>query len=155
GSAGLRAVKRCGGVAVVQDPRDATVDEMPRNARARVDVDHVVSSAGMAALLTRLTHEEGGPTPEITVGIKCGGALRAQELGDMPIEDRLGTVSPFTCPECHGTLWEIANGDMLRYRCHVGHAFTAEAMLAAPADEVERLLWTVLRSHQERAALAK
>ena len=72
----------------------------------------------------------------------------------MPIEERLSNVSPFTCPECHGALWEIANGDMLRYRCHVGHAYSADAILAAQADEVERLLWSLLRSHQERAALA-
>jgi two-component system chemotaxis response regulator CheB len=154
GSAGLRAVKRCGGVAVVQDPHDAAVDEMPRNAMARVEVDHVVASADMAGLLTRLTHQEAGPTPEISVDIKLEAAIAAQELGDMPIEERLGNVSPFTCPECHGALWEIANGDMLRYRCHVGHAYSADAILAAQADEVERLLRSLLRSHQERAALA-
>ena len=73
----------------------------------------------------------------------------------MTSEDRLGSLCRFACPECHGTLWEIAEGPMLRYRCHVGHAFTAEAMLTAQADEVDRLLWTLLRNHQERAALAR
>src|SRR5690606_33896385 len=61
----------------------------------------------------------------------------------------------FTCPDCHGTLWEIADGDLLRYRCHVGHAFTSDVVLEAQDGESEQLLWTLLRSHQERAALAR
>jgi len=43
---------------------------------------------------------------------------------------------------------------MLRYRCHVGHAFAADAVLSSQGDEIDRLLGTLLRSHQERAALA-
>jgi two-component system chemotaxis response regulator CheB len=42
---------------------------------------------------------------------------------------------------------------MLRFRCHTGHAFTAEALLSAHGDEIERMLWGLLRSHRERAAL--
>lgn len=73
----------------------------------------------------------------------------------MSVEDKLGTPSRFTCPECHGTLWEIDDGSLKRFRCHVGHAFTAEAMLAEQAKRAEELLWALLRSHQERAALAR
>ena len=71
----------------------------------------------------------------------------------MQDEDRLGLPSRFSCPECHGTLWEIPDGDVLRYRCHVGHALTADAMLAAQDHEAEQMLWGLLRSHQERAHL--
>jgi two-component system chemotaxis response regulator CheB len=43
---------------------------------------------------------------------------------------------------------------MLRFRCHVGHAFAADTVLASQGEEIDRLLGTLLRSHQERAALA-
>ncbi len=55
----------------------------------------------------------------------------------MSDEDKLGTPSRFTCPECQGPLWEIADPSMLRYRCHVGHAFTADSMIEAQAEEAE------------------
>ena len=73
----------------------------------------------------------------------------------MAADDKLGAPSRFTCPECHGALWEIEDGSLLRYRCHVGHAFTAEAMLASQAEQAEDLLWSLMRAHHERAALAR
>ena len=73
----------------------------------------------------------------------------------MKADERLGTISPFACPECHGALWEIHDGSMLRFRCHVGHAFTADAVLEGRTDEVDRMLGSLQRAHQERAVLAR
>ena len=154
GTAGLQAIKRCGGLAVVQDPADAPVSSMPRSALRHVEVDHVCPVDAMAPLLARLAREPAGPTPDIPLDIRVEAAIAAQELVDMRADDMLGTPSRFTCPECHGALWEIEDGSMLRYRCHVGHAFAADAVLSSQGEEIDRLLGTLLRSHQERAALA-
>jgi two-component system chemotaxis response regulator CheB len=155
GTAGLRAVKRCGGLAVVQDPQDAAVCDMPQSAIDHVDVDHVIALSEMGALLGRLSRAPAGITPPIPMDIRIETAIAAQELSGMKAEDALGTISPFTCPECHGALWEVNDGTMLRYRCHVGHAYTAEAALAAGDDEIETMLQQLLRSHRERAQLAR
>ncbi len=155
GSAGLHAVKRCGGIAVVQDPDDAAVPEMPRSALHHVDADHVVPGAAIAPLLAMLVRQPAGQTPEIPFDIRLEAALAVQELGDMADEDRLGSPSRFTCPECHGTLWEIDDGGVLRYRCHLGHAFTGDAMLAAQTGQIEQTLWSLMRAHRERAALLR
>lgn len=154
GTAGLRAIKRCGGLAVVQDPADALVSSMPRNALRHVQADHVCRAKDMAPLLAGLVRQPAGPTPDIPLDIRIEAAIAAQELLDMRADDMLGTPSRFTCPECHGALWEIEDGSMLRYRCHVGHAFAADTVLASQGEEIDRLLGTLLRSHQERAALA-
>jgi two-component system chemotaxis response regulator CheB len=154
GTAGLRAIKRCGGIAVIQDPVDATVPDMPESAQRHVNVDHAVGIAGMADLLTRLAAEPAGETPEIPVDIRLEAAVAAQELASMSAAEDLGSLSPFSCPECHGTLWEIVDDRVLRYRCHAGHALTAEALLSAQGEEIEQMLWGLLRSHRERAALA-
>jgi two-component system chemotaxis response regulator CheB len=154
GTAGLRAIKRCGGIAVIQDPNDATVPDMPESAQRHVDVDHAAEAAGMADLLTRLASEPVGETPEIPMDIRMEAAIAAQEPSSMDSADELGSLSPFSCPECHGTLWEIADDRVLRYRCHAGHACTAEALHSAQAEEIEQMLWALLRSHSERAALA-
>ena len=155
GTAGLRAIKRCGGLAVVQDPAEALAPGMPRSALRHVDIDHVCRMDGMARLLGQLVRQPAGPTPEVPLDIRLETAIAAQELADMKADDMLGTPSRFTCPECHGALWEIEDGSLLRFRCHVGHAFDADAVLASQAEEIDRLLGTLLRSHQERAALAR
>jgi two-component system chemotaxis response regulator CheB len=155
GTSGLRAIKRCGGLAVVQDPDDAAVSSMPKSALRHVDVDYVVPIERMAALLSELARRPAAPTPEIPLDIRLESTIAAQELASMELEDRSGELSPFTCPECSGALWEINDGSMLRYRCHVGHAFTAEIVLSARAAEVDRMLESLLRSHQERAALVR
>lgn len=154
GTAGLLAVKRCGGVSIVQDPRDAAVPDMPQHALRNVDVDYCIPVSRMSSILARLVDEPAGATPEIPLSIRLEAAIATRESSSMESEELLGRGSPFSCPECGGVLWEIEDGELLRYRCHVGHAYTGEAVLAAQAREVEQMLSTLLRSHRERAELA-
>jgi two-component system, chemotaxis family, protein-glutamate methylesterase/glutaminase len=155
GTAGLKAIKRCGGQAVVQDPEDATVPDMPRSALRHGAVDHCVPVAEMAGLLARLVAEPAGETPDIPMDIKLETVMAAQELNHTAGDEQIGRLSQVSCPECHGPLWEIADGGLLRYRCQVGHAYTGEALLTAQADEIESTLWRLLRSHQDRANAAR
>lgn len=55
------AVRASGGVAVVQDPRDAVVAAMPQNATELAGADHIVPVAEMAALLVRLVGRSETP----------------------------------------------------------------------------------------------
>jgi two-component system, chemotaxis family, protein-glutamate methylesterase/glutaminase len=66
--------------------------------------------------------------------------------------DEVGERSVFSCPECNGALWEVDEG-VLQYRCHVGHAYSAEALKQAQNVTIEQALWTALRSLKESAAL--
>jgi two-component system chemotaxis response regulator CheB len=155
GTSGLRAIKRCGGLAVVQDPDDATVPDMPDSAIRHVDVDHIVALPELGALLARLSRIPAAHTPPIPTDIRLETAIAAQDVKGMKANETLGELSPFTCPECKGTLWEVHDGSILRYRCHVGHAYTAEATLAARDAEIDKMLERLLRSHQERAMLSR
>lgn len=60
GSAGLGAIKKCGGITVVQDPKDATYPEMPQSALNNVEVDHCVPLSEMGGLLDKLIHTAPG-----------------------------------------------------------------------------------------------
>jgi two-component system, chemotaxis family, protein-glutamate methylesterase/glutaminase len=155
GTAGLAAIKGAGGVTIVQDPDEAFAPGMPRSAMAAVEVDHVLPLQDIPVMLTALTQEMTGDPP---VG-EPSPHLRPMEpdLGQMPVAlepaDRPGRVSVLTCPECHGTLWEADEDGILRFRCRVGHVYSAESMLAAQTDEVDRALWIALRTLEERVAL--
>jgi two-component system chemotaxis response regulator CheB len=156
GTAGLAAVKEAGGITIVQDPLEAFAPSMPRSALQLVAVDHVLPLQQIPLLITALTRESVRAATN-----RRGPHLAPMEpdLGEMPVavhqEDRPGKVSVFSCPECHGTLWEVDEGGILRFRCRVGHVYSPESMLAAQTDSVDRALWAALRSLEERAALTK
>jgi two-component system, chemotaxis family, protein-glutamate methylesterase/glutaminase len=156
GTSGLRAIQRCRGLTVVQDPRDAAFPEMPRNALAHVAVDHVVPLAGIPPLLSKLA---GSPAPpplaEVPEDIHVEALIAAQELTVMPDQHRLGPLSPLACPDCHGTMVEIREGDLLRVRCHTGHAFTLETLRLAETEAWERTMHAAMRAQQEQAMLAR
>ena len=81
------------------------------------------------------------------------GELSGQLIGSEP--KRIGQATGFTCPECGGGLWESREGDVLQYRCHVGHGFSADSLLAEQSHALEGALWTAFRALKERAALGR
>jgi len=155
GTAGLAAVKEAGGIAIVQDPKEAFAPSMPQSARAHVAVDHVLPAREMGLLITELTKEEArAPATRSTAPhVAAMEPDLAPPVAALHAGDRPGKVSIFTCPECHGTLWEADDRGIVRFRCRVGHVYSAESMLAAQTDSVDRALWIALRSLEERAAL--
>jgi two-component system chemotaxis response regulator CheB len=156
GTSGLLAIKRCGGLAVVQDPEDATFPDMPRHALAHVAVDHIVPLSQLAHLLSELAAAPR-PAPLATAPeqIRIEALIAAQELTVMPDQHRLGQLSPLACPDCHGSMVEIREGDHIRFRCHSGHAFTLETMRLAQSEAWERTLYAAMRAQQEQAMLAR
>jgi two-component system chemotaxis response regulator CheB len=82
------------------------------------------------------------------------------EMGELAMEvlhhdDRPGTPSGFSCPDCGGVLWELRDADLLRLRCRVGHAWSSESLLGQQTDALESALWVALRSLEERSALSR
>jgi two-component system chemotaxis response regulator CheB len=81
--------------------------------------------------------------------------MAAQEGLGRQADEQLARPLALTCPECGGALREITNGELLRYRCHVGHAYDARLLLGAHTEVVGRALWSALRAREERAALLR
>jgi len=69
--------------------------------------------------------------------------------------EKLGTISKLTCPDCHGALWEMRDQQILRYRCHVGHAYSAESLSEGQTQMLEVALWSAVRALEEKIILAK
>jgi two-component system, chemotaxis family, protein-glutamate methylesterase/glutaminase len=153
GASGLHALKACGGLTVVQDPKDAAFPDMPRRALRLADPDHVATLRDLPALLDDLVRQPAGApvrVPERTryeVGVAKGGRANMDEI------DRLAKRSVLACPDCHGIMWEIEEGDLVRYRCHLGHAYSAELMSIALDENLRSALGSALRALEERIAL--
>jgi two-component system chemotaxis response regulator CheB len=156
GTFGLQAVKRCGGTAVVQDPADAEVPSMPRSALENVEVDHSVSLADMARLLRTLSS-----LPSATAPARGDDRLEREQAlmlfqGDA-MEHLSGIAKPssFVCPDCRGGLWEMADSQPVRYRCHTGHAFTIRTLQHALWSAADESVWTALRALQEKGLVIR
>lgn len=122
GTRGLSAVKRCGGLAVVQDPNEALYPSMPASALHSTQVDHVTRLSDLPALLTRLARMPAGESMQPPPMVEVESRMSGRETDEEELLDRIGTRSSLTCPECHGALWGLEDGNLLNFRCHVGHA---------------------------------
>jgi two-component system chemotaxis response regulator CheB len=150
GTAGLNAVKNHGGIAVVQDPEDAVARSMPENALRYVDVDHCLPLAKIPPLLTRLA-ATGSPMKTR----KPKPSVIDRSMKPKSMQRKFGPPTPFVCPECNGPLWETESGRCLQFRCHVGHAYSPDSLLADHKDSLERALWSAVRTFDEQAALRR
>jgi len=67
----------------------------------------------------------------------------------------VGKASVYACPECGGVLREMQDGKLLRFRCRVGHAFSAENVLAEQSETLDKALWIALRTLEEKVELLR
>ena len=153
GTSGMEAVKRCGGICIVQDPGDADYPQMPQNAINHVKVDHVVPLKEMGGLIYQLISKKISSRKTIPKDVLLEANIAKRVLSDLPAVNALGDQVPFNCPGCGGVLWKIDNGVPLRYRCHTGHAYTSEALLAVQTEKIEETMWVALRMFEERKNL--
>jgi two-component system chemotaxis response regulator CheB len=150
GSSGLRAIADAGGLCLVQDPQEAAVSSMPAHALAAVPEAEVRSLEGIAERLTAL-------------GPRGGGGLDAARRHEVdllevgigaPWVDVAGPPAGLSCPDCGGPLFESPGPDE-RFRCRVGHGWTAEAMVARHDQELERALWHAARVIEDDVAVQR
>jgi two-component system chemotaxis response regulator CheB len=157
GTAGLWTIKNRGGIAIVQHPSDAEVPSMPESALANVDTDFSVPVSEMGALLKKLTSDSAGILNEAAMeGSKeINTEIRIALQEDVPDEEvlQLGTFTPYACPACHGVLSAISEAGIVRYRCHTGHAFSADSLLVSITENIEETLWSAIRGVEESIIL--
>jgi two-component system chemotaxis response regulator CheB len=155
GTSGLDVIKRLGGTAVVQDPADALYPSMPQSAIARVEVDHVVRLSGLAPILVELTRARTEPWTGESVPVEVEVEVKIAKEHN-PVDaglEQIGRPSPFACPECHGVLLQFKDGARPRFRCHTGHAYSIDSLVAAVSEGVEESLWSAVRSLEEAGLL--
>ncbi|MBW4574233.1 MAG: chemotaxis protein CheB [Aphanothece sp. CMT-3BRIN-NPC111] len=157
GTAGLIDLKRQGGVAVVQDPKDALFSGMPSSAIQNVEVDHILPISSIAPTLVALAYEpvveEGANTVSSESRFDMDTDIVEIDGAGMRSRGRPGIPSTFSCPDCGGSLYEQHEKGLLKFRCRVGHAYSTQSLVAAQAEAQEEALWAAIRSLEERAEL--
>jgi two-component system, chemotaxis family, protein-glutamate methylesterase/glutaminase len=154
GTAGLMRIKQAGGIAIVQDPDTALYQGMPRSAIEHVEVNHVLPVFEISGLLDELARR---PVEQLEVSMPESVSVdsAADEIAEGDRHKQPGIPSTMACPECHGVLWEVKEDELVQFRCRVGHAYSAEALLVHQSEQLEAALWTALRALEEHSALAR
>jgi two-component system chemotaxis response regulator CheB len=146
GAGGAAAVAAAGGRVLVQDPYDAVVPSMPESALEAVPIATTFTAPELAEEIARLAAQFTTVPEEVPVSAEDP---RVAESRRTPT----GPPVAFTCPECHGPLWELQEDATVRYRCRVGHAFYDDALLDGKGAAIESALWMALETLEERTEL--
>lgn len=154
GTAGLLAIRRRGGVCIVQDPNDAFCPDMPASVLQHLEVDHCVRLAGLGELLARVAQEPARSprSPESpSMGLETQVLSMESDLQDLPP----GQPSSFSCPSCGGVLNEVQDSGMFRFRCRTGHGFSPGGLQAEQEEALEAALWAALRALEDQSMLTR
>lgn len=155
GASGLEAIKRCGGVALVQDPDEAIANEMPLAALRATGTDLLVPSIRLGDVLSELAREPAGPGLPVPSDLRLEVDIAAGERVDSEILRNIADPAPLTCPHCSGVLSSVRTGKTLRYRCQVGHTMTAEVLAKEQENAIDEAMRVALRIIEERAELVQ
>jgi two-component system, chemotaxis family, protein-glutamate methylesterase/glutaminase len=151
GTAGAIAVKERGGLVLAQDPADAAYPSMPESTIKHVEVTQIASAGELGAVVARLCRTPvQAAVPDLAMAeVGMAGVADIVTAAD----ESAGQPAGFGCPECHGVLFKIENGGLLRFRCRLGHAWSWHALLLEQGHALENALWMALRTLEEKADL--
>jgi two-component system, chemotaxis family, protein-glutamate methylesterase/glutaminase len=153
GTVGLSAIKRCGGLTMVQDPKSAAYPDMPQSVLNNVAVDFCGPTAEIGRFLAIYAGKPRGRKRTVPKDIKTEAIIAERVLSDVTQVETLGTQVPYNCPNCGGVLWAIGSSRAQRYRCHTGHSYTAASLMTSQSERIEETLWISLRMFEERKNL--
>jgi two-component system, chemotaxis family, protein-glutamate methylesterase/glutaminase len=153
GTAGMQAIKRCGGTCIVQDPGEAMYPDMPHSVLNNTMVDHILPVAGMTDAIQYTIASKKAEGITIPEDIKAEVAIPEKTITTIDNISKLGKQTVYSCPDCGGGLWEIKDSDHIHYRCHIGHAFSENELLKTQFESINETLWVALRMMEERKNL--
>ncbi|MEJ6981795.1 chemotaxis protein CheB [Pedobacter sp. P351] len=153
GTSGMGAIKRSGGVCIVQEPEEAEFSDMPANVLNNVDVNYRVSISEMGYILEDLFSKPSGPEIRVPRELEIEAEITEKLSSKIQDLEKIGEQTLFSCPECGGGLWKIKGDTVVRYRCHTGHVYTLQTLLQAQAEGIEKAIWVAIRMLEERRNL--
>lgn len=154
GTAGMSAIKRCGGTTIVQDPNEAEYPDMPLSVLEAIEVDHTLPLAEIGNAITDIIKHFEPKIVEIPPDLLQEAEIAERVVTGNDAMVNLGQESLFTCPDCNGRLWYLHDKDKIsRFRCQIGHTYNESDLIMKQGEQLENTLWVALRIMEERKTL--
>jgi two-component system, chemotaxis family, protein-glutamate methylesterase/glutaminase len=152
GASGLAAIAGQGGTALVQDPDEAMFPGMPLAALAAVPAAKALPAVDLAtAVAERVEQPPPATAPPLDEALVAETDLA--ERDEPAGVDQPGITVAIACPECRGAMKRVDLAGAVHFRCHVGHAYSPQSLLATQGDTAESALWTAVSVLEEQAAV--
>lgn len=153
GTSGMYAIKRSGGLCMVQDRGEAEFPDMPNNVLQNMEVDYEVSIGDMGYILSDLFSRKECDVSHVPADVKLEAEIARRMSSNMEDLKELGDKTMMTCPDCGGVLAKVQHDVIPRYRCYTGHTFTEKALENEQIKGIEDSLWVAIRMLEERKNL--
>ena len=149
GTSGMSAIKRSGGLCIVQEPSEAIYPDMPTSVLNAVDVDYQVPLADMSYVIADQLSKASPPMLTVPEDVKIEAEITEKLVSSIDQLQQIGTNSNFTCPDCGGGLWKIKQDGVHRYRCYTGHSYNENVLSEKQSEGFEKSLWVSIRMLEE------
>lgn len=153
GTSGMSALKRCGGICIVQDPAEADYSDMPQSVINHIEVDHKVRLSEIGDVLNGIFDKPVPPAVSIPGELLVENIITEKMTTSIKQLNEIGDRSDFTCPDCGGGLWALRNDPAHRYRCYTGHVYTEQSLYETQGLNLEESVWVSMRMLEERRNL--
>lgn len=152
GASGMMAIRRSGGVCIIQRPEEAKYPDMPLSVTRHLKPDFSIPVEEMGKAISDISSKARRKSKILVDLVVEARIAENVSIGINNLQE-IGTNSLYSCPDCGGGLWKIKSNGEKNYRCHVGHAYTEDGLLTAMEGTTETALWTALRIIEERRNL--
>lgn len=153
GTSGMSAIKRCGGICIIQDPSDAEFPDMPKSVINHLQVDYQVPLANVGNVLEDIFNKPVPPDHPVPKELQVEATITEKMMTSINELKEFADRSDFVCPDCGGGLWAIKNDPMHRYRCHTGHVYYENTLFEIQGLHLEESVWISIRMLEERRNL--
>jgi two-component system chemotaxis response regulator CheB len=155
GTSGMYAIKRCGGICIVQEPDEAQYPDMPQSVLNRLEVDCRLPVAGIAGMLAELAERPALAPPPVPRELAIEAKITENMTSTIDELKEIADKSDFVCPDCGGGLYAVKNDPAHRYRCYTGHVYTEQLLHDLQGLHLEESVWASIRMLEERHNLLK
>jgi two-component system chemotaxis response regulator CheB len=155
GTSGMSAVKKSGGICIVQNPSDAQFPSMPSSVLHNLAVDYESDLSDIAEIINNILKSPLPPAIPIPNEIQIEADITKRMMSDIDELKRFANRSDFVCPDCGGGLWAVRDDAAHRYRCHTGHVYTEKLLGRLQDEKIEESVWVSIRMLEEKSNLLK
>jgi two-component system, chemotaxis family, protein-glutamate methylesterase/glutaminase len=153
GTSGMWAIKKCGGICIVQDPDEAEFRDMPQNVINKIDVDYKSDINEISYVISDILSKPLPVKVPVPEELLIESEIAEKMSSSIDQMNRIAEKSDFTCPDCNGRLWIMKGDPVHRYRCHTGHVYNERTLLELQRTEIEKSIWVSIRMLEERCNL--
>jgi two-component system chemotaxis response regulator CheB len=150
GTSGMWAIKRTGGICIVQDTTEAEFPDMARSVLNKLEADYQLPLDGIAPTIEQINNSPLPQKMDVPFDLQIEANITENMMSDINELKKIADHSDFTCPDCGGGLWEIKNDPTHRYRCHTGHVYSENLLNELQDKNIEESLWVAVRMLEEK-----